>query len=119
MTDANGLEGGAERAGSGSLAQGGKFGHIGIAAWFICVCGWLACAGMCLWLTIALEAYPYAYDMFFPAVLLILFCNILVYLFIATRWALDLRRLAGSVLRVCAGEGLILAGMFAMGKYCM
>lgn len=99
--------------------SGLSFGHVGLAAWFICVAGWLICAGLCLWLTIELEAYPYAYDMFFPAVLLILFCNILVFLFIATRWAMDFRKLSGSVIRVCVGEAIILAGMYALGKYCM
>ncbi len=91
----------------------------GFVAWVVCVAGWLICAGLCLWLTIALEAYPYAYEMFFPAVLLILFCNILVYLFVATHWANDIRRLLGSVIRVCIGEAIILAGMYALGRYCM
>lgn len=91
----------------------------GFAAWAVSVAGWLLCAAMCLWLAIALEAYPAAYEIFFYAILLILFCNILVFLFITTRWARDLRRLAGSVVRVCAGEGIILAGMYGMGKYLM
>lgn len=93
--------------------------NAGFVAWLICVAGWLICAGLCLWLTIALEAYPYAYEVFFPAVLLILFCNILVFLFIATRWGADIRRLGGSVIRVCLGEGVILAGMYGLGRYCM
>lgn len=87
--------------------------------WLISVAGWLACAGLCLWLTLELEAYPYAYDMFFPAVLLILFCNILVFLFIVSRWGQDLGRLAGSVARVCLAEAIILAGMYGLGRYCM
>lgn len=91
-----------------------KAGWIG---WLVCVCGWLVCAGMCLWLTIALEAYPYAYDLFFPAILLILFCNVLLFLFIATRWAADAKRLAGSVGRLCLGEAILLGGMFFLGKY--
>ena len=88
-----------------------------MAAWAVSVVGWLTCAALCLWLTIALEPYPAAYETFFPAVLLILFCNILVFIFVTGRWAADLRRLTASVLRVCIGEGIILAGMFCMGKY--
>lgn len=102
---------------SGETAGKEHAGRTGFMAWLFCVAGWLICAGLCLWLTISLEAYPYAYEMLFPAVLLILFCNILVFLFIATRWAQDIRRLAGSVVRVCAGEAIILAGMYAIGMY--
>ena len=86
-------------------------------AWAISVAGWLICAGLCLWLTIALEAWPYAYEVFFPAVLLILFCNILVFLFVTTRWGGNLRRLFGSVVRVCIGEGFLLLLMYAAGRY--
>lgn len=99
--------------------MGSGSGRAGFAAWAVSVAGWLVCAAMCLWLTIALEVYPAAYDIFFPAILLILFSNILVFLFVTTRWAANLRRLAGSVVRVCVGEGIILAGMFGMGKYLM
>lgn len=88
-------------------------------AWFLCLCGWLACAGMCLWFTVEMEAYPAAYDMFFPAVLLILFCNILLFLFVASRWAQNLRRLAGSIARICIGEGFFLAGMYVIGRFLM
>lgn len=89
----------------------------GFWAWLVCVAGWLLCAGLCLWLTIALEAYPYAYDLFFPAILLILFCNILLFLFIATRWAKSLEKLCGAVLRLCAGEAILLAGMYGLGRF--
>lgn len=89
----------------------------GILRWLISVAGWLACAAMCLWLTIELEAYPAAYDMFFPAVLLILFCNILLFLFVATRWATQTGKLASSVIRLCIAEALLLAGMYALGRF--
>ncbi|MBD5553069.1 MAG: hypothetical protein HDQ44_01895 [Desulfovibrio sp.] len=91
----------------------------GLAAWLISVCGWLLCAGMCLTLTIALEVYPYAYEVFFPAILLILFCNILVFLFIVSRWGPALSRLWRAVARVCVGEAIILAGMYGLGRFCM
>lgn len=91
----------------------------GLVAWLVCVAGWLLCAALCLGLTILLEAYPYAYDLFFPAILLILFCNILLFLFIAARWGLILSKLCGAVLRLCAGEAIILAGMYVLGRYCM
>ena len=89
----------------------------GWLSWAVAVAGWLVCAGFCLWLTIALEAWPYAYEVFFPAILLILFCNILVFLFVATRWAGVPRRLFGAVARVCVGEGLLLLLMYAAGRY--
>ena len=89
----------------------------GWLSWVVAVAGWLICAGLCLWLTIALEAWPYAYEVFFPAILLILFCNILVFLFVATRWGSQTRRLFGAVARVCIGEGLLLFIMYAAGRY--
>lgn len=91
----------------------------GLLSWSISVLGWLICAALCLLLTLELEAWPYAYDMIFPAILLILFCNILVFLFISSRWAKDIKRLAGSVARVCLGEAIILGGLFLIGKYCI
>ncbi len=95
----------------------GKEKGRGWLGWLAAVCGWLVCAMFCLLLTIELEAYPYAYDMIFPAVLLILFCNILVFLFISTRWATQTGKLASSVLRVRLGEGLLLAGLYVLGRY--
>lgn len=89
----------------------------GWLSWTVSVLGWLVCAGLCLWLTIALEAWPYAYEVFFPAVLLILFCNILVFLFVTTRWGSHTRRLFGAVVRICIGEGLLLLLMYAAGRY--
>ena len=89
----------------------------GWLSWVVAVAGWLICAGFCLWLTIALEAWPYAYEVFFPAIVLILFCNILVFLFVATRWASETRRLFAALARVCVGEGLLLLLMYAAGRY--
>ena len=89
----------------------------GWLSWAVAVAGWLICAVLCLWLTIALEAWPYAYEVFFPAIVLILFCNILVFLFVATRWGSQTRRLFGAVVRVCVGEGLLLLLMYAAGRY--
>ena len=89
----------------------------GWLSWAVAVAGWLICAAMCLWLTIALEAWPYAYEVFFPAILLILFCNILVFLFVSTRWANQTARLFGSVARVCIGEGLLLGIIYAAGRF--
>lgn len=89
----------------------------GLLEWLICVAGWLACAGLCLWASIELEAYPAAYDLFSPAILLMLFCNLLLFLFIAVRWASSFSRLCGSVVRLCVGEALILAIMYGAGRY--
>lgn len=91
----------------------------GWLSWVTAVFGWLLCAAMCLWLTIELEAWPYAYEMFFPAVLLILFCNIFLFLFVAGRWGADAGRLAGSAARICIGEAILLAGMYCLARFCM
>lgn len=89
----------------------------GFMAWLYCLAGWLICAGLCLWFTVEMEAYPAAYDMFFPAVLLILFCNILLFLFVAVRWAQSLGKLGCAIARICLGEGLFLAGMYLLGRF--
>lgn len=85
--------------------------------WLFSVGGWLVCAGMCLETTILLEAWPAGYDALFPAILLIIFGNIFVFLFITSRWGSNLKTLAGAVVRVCVGEGLFLAGIYALGRY--
>ena len=100
-----------------AVSAGAARAATGWLSWAVAVAGWLVCAGLCLWLSIALEAWPYAYEVFFPAILLILFCNILVFLFVATRWASLTRRLFGAVARVCIGEGLLLLLMYAAGRY--
>lgn len=114
------MTGGHDEAAAVAAAQADGAGRktpAGWLSWVVSVAGWLICAGLCLWLTIALEAWPYAYEVFFPAVLLILFCNILVFLFVATRWGARTERLFGAVARVCAGEGLLLLLMYAAGRY--
>lgn len=114
------MTGGHDETAARAAAQAEGAGNrtpTGWLSWMVSVAGWLICAGMCLWLTIALEAWPYAYEVFFPAVLLILFCNILVFLFVATRWGARTGRLFGAVGRVCAGEGLLLLLMYVAGRY--
>lgn len=91
----------------------------GFLAWALSVAGWLICAAFCLWAMVSLEAYPNAYDMFFYAIILILFCNIFLFLFVTARWGKDIKRLAGSIGRVVLGEAALLYGMFAIGKYLM
>lgn len=89
----------------------------GWLAWAVSVAGWLICAAICLLLTLYLEQWPYAYDMLFPVVLVILFGNIFLFLFIATRWGGRNGRLLASVARVCIGEALFLGGLYILGKY--
>ena len=96
------------------MAKEGK--ERGFLSWLACVLGWLVCAAFCLAAFIGLEAYPAAYDIFFPAILLVLFCNIFLFLFVATRWSGNWGRLLGSIIRVCAGEGLLMAGIYALGR---
>lgn len=102
---------------SKNSSQSGESFAKGWLSWFICVLGWLLCAAMCLWLTILLETWPYAYDMLFPAILLVLFCNILVFLFIGSRWGNRSRNILVAVVRVCIGEGLLLAGLYLLGRF--
>ena len=78
---------------------------------------WLACAALCLALTIALEQFPAAYEILFPAVILLLFGNIFVFLFITSRWGKDTRKLFSAVSRVCIGETLILLGLYCLGRF--
>lgn len=89
----------------------------GWLVWFGAVTGWLACAGLCLLASIGLEPWPYAYDMLFPVILLLLFGNVFVFLFIVTRWGAQPGRFFGSVGRVFLGEGLLLAGLYALGRF--
>lgn len=85
--------------------------------WLIATCGWLVCAAICLWLTILLEEFPKAYDILFPAVLVMLFGNIFVFLFIASRWGNRTPMLINAVSRVCAGELLLLGGLYCLGRF--
>ena len=89
----------------------------GWRGWLIVVCGWLACAFLCLALTVGLEAYPAAYDSLFPFVLLLLFGNVFAFLFVINRRGDSLARVGGAVLRLCVGEALLLAGLYCLGKY--
>lgn len=100
-----------------ALREGAPIEGTGFLGWLICVCGWLICAFLCLWLMISLEAWPSAYDMFFWAAILVLFCNILVFLFISARYGAQTRQLSGAVLRVCVGEGLLLLICYLIGRF--
>lgn len=86
-------------------------------SWSISVGGWLICAGLCLGLTIALEYYPVAYDIFFPAIIIILFGNIFIFIFVSGRWGANTKNLLFSTLRICIGEFLILTLFYLIGKY--
>lgn len=107
------------RQSSPASGQGKNTPISNFLAWALAVAGWLLCSAMCLWLTIALEPWPMAYDMLFPAVILVLFGNIFLFLLVATRWAASLRKLANSVMRLCLGEGLLLGGLYLLGRFCM
>lgn len=86
-------------------------------SWLLCVGGWLCCAFLCLWLMVELEAWPAAYDMFFWAIILILFCNIFLFLFVSTRWGKAVKNLFFAVSRICVGEGLILGIFYLLGRF--
>lgn len=87
--------------------------------WLAIVAGWLVCAAFCLALTIGLEAYPAAYDTFYPVAILFLFGNVFLFMFIGSRWAGHPGRLYASVARLCIGEGILLAGLYLLGRFAM
>lgn len=87
--------------------------------WFAIVAGWLACAALCLGLTISLEAYPAGYDTFYPLAILILFGNVFLFMFIGSRWAGQPVMLYASVARLCVGEALLLGGFYLLGRFAM
>ncbi len=99
---------------SDAQAQDPKAG--GWLSWFCAVFGWLFCAFECLWLWIELEAWPAAYEVFFPAILLILFCNVLVFIFIGARFGARSMRVGLAVMRVCLGEGLLLGLIYLCAR---
>lgn len=86
-------------------------------SWLGAVAGWLVCAGLCLWFILEIEPYPYAYEMFFPFALLLLFGNIFLFLFISARWGEQPGRLFASLGRVCVGEGLFLAALYCLSRF--
>lgn len=91
----------------------------GWLAWLIVVLAWLVCAAFCLALTVALEPWPGAYDTLYPVAIVVLFANIFVFWFILNRWSGDPRRLTGSAVRVCLGEGLFLALIYCLGRFAL
>lgn len=92
--------------------------HVALS-WLLCVGGWLCCAFMCLWLMVELESWPNAYDMFFWAIILILFCNIFLFLFVSSRQGRTAKQLFYAVLKLCAGEGLVLLIFYLLGRFAM
>lgn len=85
--------------------------------YLLATAGWLACAALCLALTVKLEEFPHAYDVLFPAALLLLFGNIFVFLFIASRWSDNTRRLSMAVGRVCLAETIFVVGIYCIGRF--
>lgn len=108
MVSANKIN--ADNKNDGTLAKGW-------IVWVVAVSGWLVCAFFCLVLTVQLEEFPDAYETLFPAVVLMLFCNLFIFLHITSRWGRQLKKLVFSVIRVCVGEGLLLAGLYALGRF--
>ncbi len=85
--------------------------------YIIATLGWLACAALCLVLTIKLEEFPNAYDTLFPVILLLLFGNIFVFLFIASRWSRNTKKLSLAVSLVCFSETLLVIGIYCLGRF--
>ena len=89
----------------------------GWLSWLTAVGGWLLCAAMCLVLTIRLEVWPRAYDFVFPAVVAVLFSNILVFMFMASRHGAHAGKLFRAVCRVCLSEGALLLLLYGWGRF--
>lgn len=84
--------------------------------WFLryltAVAGWLACAFMGLGLMVALEARPEAWQTALYLVLFVLFANIVVFLFVTSRYSGEFLRHALAVLAVCIVEAVFFACMY-------
>jgi len=89
----------------------------GWLSWLTVVGGWLLCATMCLILTIRLEVWPKAYDFFFPAAVAVLFSNIFVFMFMASRYGAHAGKLFRAVCRVCLSEGILLFLFYGWGRF--
>lgn len=83
----------------------------------IAVGGWFACAAMCLFLTIELEGWPRAYDFVLPAAVAVLFSNILVFIFTASRHGENVGKLFRAVCRICIAEGVLFFLLFLWGRF--
>lgn len=94
-----------------------KTSSTGWLSWLIAVGGWLICAAMCLFLTVSLEGWPRAYDFVLPAVIAILFSNIVVFLFMSSRFGEHAGILFRAVSRVCMAEGVLLLLLYAGGRF--
>ena len=89
----------------------------GGVAWLIGGGGGLICAAMCLFLTVSLEGRPKAYNFVLPAVVAILFSNIVVFLFMSSRFGEHAGILFRAVSRVCMAEGVLLLLLYAGGRF--
>lgn len=76
------------------------------------VAGWLACAFMGLALMVGLEARPEDWQSALYLVLLVLFANIVVFLFVTSRYSNSFSRHALAVLVVCIAEAVFFACMY-------
>ncbi|WP_291433360.1 hypothetical protein [Desulfovibrio sp.] len=94
-----------------------KISSTGWLSWLIAVGGWLTCAAMCLFLTVSLEGWPKAYNFALPAVIAILFSNIVVFLFMSSRFGEHAGILFRAVSRVCVAEGVLLLLLYAGGRF--
>lgn len=83
----------------------------------IAVGGWFVCAAMCLFLTIELEGWPRAYDFVLPAAVAVLFSNVLVFIFTASRHGENVGKLFRAVCRICVTEGLLFFVLFLWGRF--
>ncbi|WP_297824939.1 hypothetical protein [uncultured Desulfovibrio sp.] len=89
----------------------------GWLSWLTAVGGWLLCATMCLVLTIRLEGWPRAYEFVFPVVVAVLFSNILVFMFMASRCGAHAGKLFRAVCLVCLSEGALLLILYGWGRF--
>lgn len=94
-----------------------KAASAGWVAWACMLLGWLLCAAFCLLLTTGLEAWPAAYDTIFPAAILLLFGNVLLFVFLGLRHGRSSWALMRAVLALCVAEGLLIWLLYLTGRH--
>lgn len=100
-----------------SLDNGAPLERHVLFSWVICVGAWLFCAFIGLWLVVELEAWPKAYNVFFWAVIAVLFCNALLFLAIPYRWSESDRQILKVVSIICVAETLVFGAFYLVARF--
>lgn len=90
--------------------------HV-LLSWLLCVSGWLFCALMGLGVTVLMKEWPRAHNVFFWAVVGIMFCNALLFLSIPYRWNESDRQLVRAVAIICFAEALVFGIFYLTARF--